>query len=95
MSRRGKNRSQSTPREEAELDAPAQSTEVEETTARQQSTLPPPPAGVVRYVVAKGRSVTSLRGILASGTEVSARDFSGEGSVESLLKAGVLEEQEA
>ena len=44
------------------------------------------------YVVAKGRSVTSTRGILAEGAEVKASDFpGGEDRLAELRKAGVVE----
>lgn len=45
-----------------------------------------------RLVVAPRRSVTSFRGILDSGTEVTARDFGGEGSLAELVKAGIVVE---
>jgi phage/plasmid primase-like uncharacterized protein len=43
------------------------------------------------YAVAKGLSITSLRGHLDEGTSVSARDFThGEKDIEDLLSRGAL-----
>ncbi|MBL9108082.1 MAG: hypothetical protein JNM74_02380 [Myxococcales bacterium] len=48
-------------------------------------------AKVPVYKVARGKSVTSRRGILSAGAEVSARDFGGgERSIEDLANAGVI-----
>lgn len=46
--------------------------------------------------VAKGKAVTSLRGILGEGTLVSARDFNtGTDAIDKLVSIGVLEAVEA
>ena len=46
---------------------------------------------VVVYRVAKGRSVTSKRGILDAGAVVRDRAFSGEGSLPHLVEVGIVE----
>lgn len=61
---------------------------------RHSTTLPPAPPKpvVVRHIVAKGRSVTSERGILDQGTEVKASDFgaAGEESLTTLVAKGIV-----
>lgn len=43
------------------------------------------------YVVAKGRSITSLRGILADGAACSARDFhDGDDAISRLVRLGAV-----
>lgn len=43
-----------------------------------------------KLFVQAGMSVTSKRGILNEGTEVSAKDFKGEKSVEALVERGTI-----
>lgn len=43
------------------------------------------------HVVVSGRSVTSLRGIIDAGSEVTARDFSGgQAALDSLVSRGIV-----
>jgi hypothetical protein len=43
-----------------------------------------------KLYVQAGKSVTSKRGILGEGTEVSSKDFKGEKSVEALIARGTI-----
>lgn len=54
----------------------------------------PKPASVKKQPrVAKGRSITSLRGVLDAGTVVGARDFpGGEDTLCDLIKCGAVVE---
>ena len=65
----------------------AQTADAKPSAAEKQETAKQKPA----YVVAKGKSVTSLRGILGPETEVSAKDFpGGEERLRELAEKGVV-----
>lgn len=52
----------------------------------------PAKAKVAHYVIAKGKALTSLRGLLGEGEKVAAKDFhGGQDAIKRLLDGGHLE----
>jgi len=83
--------SRSDKRREASASAPVVPEEATEATRETEPPAPPPTAKPSGFVVAKGRAVTSMRGVLDSGTVVTERDFGGEESLAALVAAGIVE----
>lgn len=75
---------------EAALDTKPATPEAKAKKGKEEATEGP---SLVTLVVAEGRSVTSLRGILGEGAVVSSRDFfHGDNDISVLIQGGVLHE---